>query len=169
MTPEEFAARTMRALDELGVAPDVVIHQVAAESAEGVASQTVTVARWTADVRVTARPDTPIRVAVADGLDEERLGRELRSELRRALRLCPLCQRIGHVEKIRDARGQQDACAVRCPECGDFEIDQTLIKGLRSAWERNDRDVLDRLPSVSEATQRGEAPRLTEANWRDVN
>lgn len=168
MSPEEFAARITRALDELGVAPDVVIHQVAAEAAEGVASQAVTIARWTADLRATARPDAAIRIAVAEGLEEDRLGRELRAELRRALRLCPLCQRIGHVEKIRDAQGEQEACAVRCPACGAFEIDQSLIKSLRSAWERNDRDVLDRLPSVSEATHRGDAPRLTSENWREV-
>jgi len=169
MTPEEFSARIMRALDELGVAPNVVIHQVAAEAAEGVASQSAALARWTADLRVTLRPDAEIRIAVAEGLDEERLGRELRAELRRALRMCPLCQRIGHVEKLRNAQGQQDACAVRCPACGDFEIDQSLIKDLRSAWERNDRDVLDRLPSVSEATHRGDAPRLTAANWREID
>jgi hypothetical protein len=164
MTAEEFRARVARALEELRVASEVVIHQVAAEAAEGVA-----VARWTADVRVASKPDTAITIAVAEGLDEERRAKEIRAELRRALRMCPLCQRIGHVEKLRNAQGQQEACAVRCPACGDFEIEQSLIRDFRSAWERDDRDVLDRLPVLSETTQRGDAPRITATNWRDVS
>jgi hypothetical protein len=168
MTAEQFRARVSGALEELGVAGEVVVHQVAAEAAAD-ASDESAVARWTADVRITARPDAAIALAVAEGLDEDRLGRELRAELRRALRMCPLCQRIGHVEKLRNAQGQQEACAVRCPACGDFEIDQSLIRELRSAWERADREVLDRLPAVSDATQRGTAARLTRENWKDVS
>jgi hypothetical protein len=167
MIAEEFRARVSRALEELGVSGEVVVHQVAAEAAAD-ASEESAVARWTADVRITARPDTAIALAVAEGLDEDRLGREIRAELRRALRMCPLCQRIGHVEKLRNAQGTQEACAVRCPACGEFEIDQALIRELRAAWERADRDVLDRLPAVSDATHRGEAPRLTAATWKNV-
>jgi hypothetical protein len=165
MNADDFRTRVTRALEELGVAGEAAVQQVTAEAAEGGA------ARWTADIRVTARPDAPILIGIADGLDEERGGRELRGELRRALRMCPLCQRIGHVEKLRNAQGQQEACAVRCPACGQFEIDQSLIKELRAAWERDDRDVLDRLPGVSEVTRRGHevAPRLTKDNWRDVS
>jgi hypothetical protein len=164
MNADEFRARVTRALEELGVASEVVIHQVGTEPAADEAA----VARWTADVRITARPDAAIAIAVAEGLDEDRRGREIRAELRRALRMCPLCQRIGHVEKLRNAQGQQEACSVRCPACGDFEIDQSLIRELRSAWERADREVLDRLPAVSDATHRGEAPRLTADTWKHV-
>lgn len=163
MTAEEFRARTARALEELGVAEEVVIHAIAAEAAEGAA-----VARWTADVRVVSRPDAAIAIGVAEGLDEPRLVRELRAELRRALRMCPLCQRIGHVEKLRNAQGQQEACSVQCPACGDFEIDQALIRELRAAWEQGDRDVLDRLPAVSDTIRQGVGPRLTSENWKDV-
>lgn len=165
MTAEEFRAHLTRALEDLGVADAVAIQWVAAESAEGAPPT-----RWTADVRVTAQPDVSIGIAVPHGLDEPSQARELRAELRRALRMCPLCQHIGHVEKLRDAQGQQQACAVRCPACGEFEIDQALIRELRSAWERDDRTVLDRLPAVSGATRRGPgaAPRLTTDNWRKI-
>ncbi len=86
--------------------------------------------------------------------------------LRRALRMCPLCDRIGHVEKLRGATGQQEGCVVRCPACGEFEIDQELVRRFRSARERHDAATLDRLPSLSERTRGGAHVRITTDNWR---
>jgi hypothetical protein len=98
--------------------------------------------------------------------DAARMESETRAELRRALRMCTLCDRIGHVEKLRGAAGQQEGCVVRCPACGDFEIDQELVRRFRSARERDDAAVLDRLPSLSERTRAGDHVRITADNWR---
>jgi hypothetical protein len=159
MTEDVFRAVLLQALEALGVAGEVVPQRLVA--AEG---------RWSAALDVRAKAGTVVQIAVSDADDPGRVGRDVRSELRRALRMCPLCQRIGHVEKLRDAEGQQEACAVRCPACGEFEIDQALIRDLRAAWERGDRSVLDRLAAVSEVTRRGPGatPRLTNENWRSV-
>jgi hypothetical protein len=159
MTGEEFLARVVRALEDLGVA-EVAVDRVAAEADGGQKGQ------WSADLRLASRPATPVSIRATENPDEARFAADLRAELRRALRMCPLCQRIGHVEKLRNAQGEQEACAVRCPSCGEFEIDQALIRELRGAWERGDRDVLDRLPAVSTATREGAQPRLTRENWR---
>jgi hypothetical protein len=108
-----------------------------------------------------------VTISVAADDDAARMERETRAELRRALRMCPLCERIGHVEKLRrGATGQQEGCAVRCPACGEFEIDQELVKRFRSARERDDAAVLDRLPSLSERTRAGSHVRITADNWR---
>ena len=106
-------------------------------------------------------------ISIAGDIDAARIESEARAELRRALRMCPLCERIGHVEKLRRGEtGQQEGCAVRCPACGEFEIDQELVKRFRSARERHDADVLDRLPSLSERTRGGSHVRITAGNWR---
>ena len=112
----------------------------------------------------------PASIAVPDDDDEARAARAIRDELRRALRLCPLCQRMGRVEKIRDASGRQEACAVRCPACGDYEIDQALIRTLRSAWERGEASVLARLPLVAEGLRSRPAAdrRLTAADFPET-
>ena len=106
----------------------------------------------------------PIAGTAAD--DAARVESETRAELRRALRMCPLCDRIGHVEKLRGATGQQEGCAVRCPACGDYEIDQELVRRFRSARERHDFAVLERLPSLSERTRTGSHVRISTDNWR---
>jgi hypothetical protein len=158
MTADQFRLLLLRSIETLGVGAEVAPRRI--ESSPD--------SRWSADVEILARPGTLVAIAVADTGDEERLTRDVRGELRRALRMCPLCQRIGHVEKLRNAEGQQEACAVRCPACGEFEIDQALIRDFRSAWERGDRSVLDRLPAVSDRTREGTAGRLTSENWKSV-
>jgi hypothetical protein len=111
-----------------------------------------------------------VTISVTPGADANadaaRMDSDTRAELRRALRMCPLCDRIGHVEKLRGAAGQQEGCVVRCPACGDFEIDQELVRRFRSARERDDAAVLDRLPSLSERTRAGDHVRITADNWR---
>lgn len=160
MTVDQIGRALVRALAALGVADQAAPRDIAG----------ATGGKWLADVELRDQPGAVVTVTVADGDDEAAMERALRGELRRALRMCPLCQRIGHVEKLRNAEGQQEACAVRCPACGDFEIDQALIRDLRTAWERGDRGVLERLPAVSTATRRrqGEGPRLTSENWRSL-
>jgi hypothetical protein len=107
-----------------------------------------------------------VSISVAAEGDAARMESDTRAELRRALRMCPLCDRIGHVEKLRGATGQQEGCVVRCPACGEFEIDQELMRRFRSARERHDATVLDRLPSLSERTRAGSHVRITADNWR---
>jgi hypothetical protein len=160
MDSDRFRKILLQAVESLGVSDQVAARRVSEANDGG----------WSADVEILARPGTLVNIAVGAEPDEARLMRDVRGELRRALRMCPLCQRIGHVEKLRNAAGQQEACAVRCPACGEFEIDQALIRDLRSAWERDDRAVLDRLPTVSEVMRReqGTAPRLTSENWRSI-
>jgi hypothetical protein len=122
----------------------------------------------TAELRLVAggSDDRPVTISVATSGDAAGVASETRAELRRALRMCPLCQRIGHVEKLRGATGRQEGCIVSCPACGDFEIDQELIRRFRSAWERHDPAILDRLPSISERTRTGSHVRITADNWK---
>ena len=153
MTREAFDEVVRGALAELHVADQVTLVGVMPESQA-----------MTADLQIVTGGTVKISVAASD--DAARVASETRAELRRALRMCPLCQRIGHVEKLRGATGQQEGCVVRCPACGDFEIDQELIRRFRSAWERHDDAVLDRLPSLSERTRAGSNVRITAENWR---
>jgi hypothetical protein len=166
MTREEFEDVVRRALDELRVADQVTLVGVAPTPDNDA---------MTAELRFVAgsSDDRPVTISVASGAtssaesgDAARVASETRAELRRALRMCPLCQRIGHVEKLRGATGQQEGCIVRCPGCGDYEIDQELIRRFRSAWERHDAVVLDRLPSISERTRTGSHVRITADNWK---
>jgi hypothetical protein len=115
---------------------------------------------------VAAGKTVTISVTPNADADAPRMESDTRAELRRALRMCPLCDRIGHVEKLRGAAGQQEGCVVRCPACGEFEIDQELVRRFRSARERDDAAVLDRLPSLSERTRAGDHVRITADNWR---
>ena len=154
---QDFEAVVRQALATLGVADEVTLVR-AGRADDGVA--------LAADVRLNAAGAKTVSIAVAPTTDDARLASETRAELRRALRMCPLCQRIGHVEKVRGAEGQQEGCIVRCPACGEFEIDQELVKRFRSAWERNDRAVLDRLPSLSTRTRGGPHVRITAEGWR---
>ena len=153
---EDFEAVVRRALVMLGVAGEVTVIR-AGLSGDGT---------LTADLRVNAAGDKAVGISVAAPDDEARLESETRAELRRALRLCPLCQRIGHVEKLRGAEGQQEGCIVRCPACGEYEIDQELVRRFRSAWERDDRTVLERLPSLSARTRAESHVRITTGTWR---
>lgn len=153
---EDFATVVRGALADLGVADAVTLVTAVDQADTGTR---------TAELRVnTGGKTVSISVAAAD--DAARLASETRAELRRALRMCPLCQRIGHVEKLRGAEGQQEGCVVRCSACGEYEIDQELVKRFRSAWERRDQAVLDRLPSLSARTSGGAHVRITTENWR---
>lgn len=154
MTREEFEDVVRRALAGLGVGDQVTL------IATGTAADT---GAMMAEMRV---GEGAVKISVAAEGDAARLESETRAELRRALRMCPLCDRIGHVEKLRGASGQQEGCAVRCPACGDYEIDQELVRRFRSARERDDAAVLDRLPSLSERTRAGSHIRITSDNWR---
>jgi hypothetical protein len=150
MTEARIVQLVTTALESLGVADRVTV-----ASAQ---------LRDSTDWTIALAFDGPPSSIIAPDRDEEQTSAAIRGELRRALRMCPLCQRIGHVEKIRDAEGRQEACAVRCPACGDYEIDQSLIRDLRSAWERGDENVLARLPGVADALrQRPEADRRLRA------
>ena len=156
--PEDFATIVRGALADLGVADAVTLIDTAIQPDTG--------AR-TADLRVNAAGDKTVGIAVGATDDEARLASDTRAELRRALRMCPLCQRIGHVEKLRSSEGQHEGCIVRCAACGEYEIDQELVKRFRSAWERGDHTVLDRLPSLSARTSGGGAHvRITTDNCR---
>jgi hypothetical protein len=162
MTREEFEDVVRRALAELRVDDQVTLAGVAAAADSDA---------MTAELRLIADSSggKTVSISVAASGDAARVASETRAELRRALRMCPLCQRIGHVEKLRGAAGQQEGCVVRCPACGDFEIDQELIRRFRSAWERHDAAILDRLPSLSERTRVGSHVRITADDWqRDV-
>ena len=152
---EDFETVVRRALAVLGVAGEVTVMR-AGPSGD---------ATLTADLRVNAA-DKAVGISVAVPDDEARLESETRAELRRALRMCPLCQRIGHVEKLRGGEGQHEGCIVRCPGCGEYEIDQELVRRFRSAWERDDRTVLERLPSLSARTRGGSHVRITTETWR---
>jgi hypothetical protein len=156
MTSDEFVTAVSQAIDALGLAGEV---QVAGASVGDDGAH---------DARLTVRvnPAADAHVRLAPGVEGPRAAREIRGELRRALRLCPVCQRIGHVEKIADSAGVHDACLVVCPSCGRYEIDQALIKDLRAAWERGDADVLGRLPSLSSELRQGTRGRITAANWK---
>jgi hypothetical protein len=160
MTSDELRARILHAIDTLGVADQVVPRRVDL-TPDGT---------WSVDIEILAKQGALVTIAGSAAGEAARVDEDIRGELRRALRMCPLCQRIGHVEKLRNAQGQQEACVVRCPACGEFEIDQALIRDFRSAWERGDRSVLDRLPAVAEATRRrpGAGARLTRDNWRSI-
>lgn len=165
MTRDEFEDVVRRALGELRVADQVTLVGV------GVADTPDSDA-MTGELRLVAgggggaSDGRAVIISVATSGDAGRVARETRAELRRALRMCPLCQRIGHVEKLRGAAGQQEGCIVRCPACGDFEIDQELIRRFRSAWERRDAVILDRLPSLSDRTRAGSHARITADNWQ---
>lgn len=177
MTREDFEGIVRRALEALGVADQVTLIGGAGEATDtgamtarlrvggGDASGGGSVGAGgagggTVMISVAAAADTDT------GADAARMESETRAELRRALRMCPLCDRIGHVEKLRGATGQQEGCAVRCPACGEFEIDQELVRRFRSARERDDAATLDRLPSLSERTRAGSHVRITTDNWR---
>jgi hypothetical protein len=162
MTGEDFEGVVRRALEGLRVADQVTV------IGTGTAADT---GKMTAEVRVgeASGGGGTVTIAVAADLDAARMESETRAELRRGLRMCPLCDRIGHVEKLRGATGQQEACAVRCPACGEYEIDQELVRRFRSAHERHDAAVLDRLPALSERTRaasQGPHVRITTDNWR---
>jgi hypothetical protein len=186
MTREEFEDVVQRALAELRVDDQVTLAGVAAAADSDamtaelrlIADSSIA-ASSSADSSAAGRSGTSgsdttgsgrtVSISVAASGDAARVASETRAELRRALRMCPLCQRIGHVEKLRGAAGQQEGCVVRCPACGDFEIDQELIRRFRSAWERHDAAILDRLPSLSERTRVGSHVRITADDWqRDV-
>lgn len=112
-------------------------------------------------------PGRHVHIAVDPALEGERLEHAIRGELQRGLRLCPLCQRIGHVEKIRGEGGTHDACAVRCPACGEYEIDQALVKDFRAAWDRLDPDLLPRLAALAESIRAAPRPRrITTDQWQ---
>lgn len=158
MTREDFESLVGRALAALRVADQVTVIG---------ADVTPDTGAMTAELRVADDSGGTVTISVAADDDAARIESETRAELRRALRMCPLCERIGHVEKLRrGATGQQEGCAVRCPACGEFEIDQELVKRFRSARERDDAAVLDRLPSLSERTRAGSHVRITADNWR---
>jgi hypothetical protein len=158
MTREDFEGIVRRALEALGVSDQVTL--IGADAAPDTGAMT-------AKLRIGADGNTvSISVAADVAADAARMESETRAELRRALRMCPLCDRIGHVEKLRGATGQQEGCVVRCPACGEFEIDQELVRRFRSARERHDATVLDRLPSLSERTRAGSQVRITADNWR---
>jgi hypothetical protein len=163
MTREDFEGVVRRALTGLRVGDQVTVINT------GTAPDT---GAMTAELRVGGGDSTggggggTVKISVAADGDEARVESETRAELRRALRMCPLCDRIGHVEKLRGASGQQEGCVVRCPACGDYEIDQELVRRFRSARERHDDAVLDRLPSLSERTRSGAHVRITADNWR---
>lgn len=164
MTREDFEGIVRRALEALGVADQVTLIAADATPEPGAGAMT-------AELRVgggdgSSGGDTVKISVAAAGDDAARMESETRAELRRALRMCPLCERIGHVEKLRGATGQQEGCAVRCPACGEFEIDQELVRRFRSARERHDAATLDRLPSLSERTRAGAHVRITADNWR---
>jgi len=184
MTREDFEGTVRRALEALGVADQVTLDQLTLIGGDGEATDA---GAMTARLRVGGGDGSgggsdsggaggadggtvTISVAAAadtdTGADAARMESETRAELRRALRMCPLCDRIGHVEKLRGATGQQEGCAVRCPACGEFEIDQELVRRFRSARERDDAATLDRLPSLSDRTRAGSHVRITTDNWR---
>jgi hypothetical protein len=137
MTEAEVFQRVSAELETLGVSDRVKVGRAERRDSS----------QW----QVALSLDGPPTSIMVPDRDDESTGKAIRGELRRALRMCPLCQRIGHVEKIRDSSGQQEACAVRCPACGEYEIDQALIRDLRSAWERGDEKVLTKLPGVADA------------------
>lgn len=156
MTLDEFAAAVRNEIAGLGVADQVQLDAVCREGDQP----------FEATLSITSRPGATVRIALAQSVPADAAGRELRGELRRALRMCPLCQRIGHVEKLRDEAGHHNACLVRCPACGQFEIDQALIRDFRDAWERRDDRVLARLPELSRAVQEGRTGKITQENWK---
>jgi hypothetical protein len=162
MTGEDFEALVRRALATLRVDDQVTVSGANAAPVNGAMTARLLIAGGDAAGGNTVT----ISVAADAATDAARLESETRAELRRALRMCPLCDRIGHVEKLRGATGQQEGCAVRCPACGDYEIDQELVRRFRSARERDDAAVLDRLPSLSERTRTGAHVRITADNWR---
>jgi hypothetical protein len=164
MTREDFEGVVRRALTGLGVGDQVTLIGTGAAPDTGA---------MTAELRIGGGSGSDassgggaVKISVAADGDEARVESETRAELRRALRMCPLCDRIGHVEKLRGAAGQQEGCVVRCPACGDYEIDQELVRRFRSARERHDAAVLDRLPSLSERTRAGSHVRISADNWR---
>jgi hypothetical protein len=170
MTREDFEGIVRRALEALGVGDQVTVIGADTTPDTGAMTARLSVAGGTGGIGRGSGSGgdgggtVTISVAAAD--DAARMESETRAELRRALRMCPLCDRIGHVEKLRGATGQQEACAVRCPACGEFEIDQELVRRFRSARERHDGATLDRLPSLSERTRAGSHVRITTDNWR---
>jgi hypothetical protein len=193
MTREEFEDVVRRALADLRVADQVLLVGVAAvPDSEAMTAELRLVAGSRADEhsdggahegsrqsdehsegRVRGKGENSgrsdgriVTISVGTSGDAAHVASETRAELRRALRMCPLCQRMGHVEKLRNAAGQQEACLVRCPACGDFEIDQESIRRFRAAWERHDTAILDRLPSLSERTRAGSHVRIAADNWK---
>lgn len=171
MTREDFEGIVRRALAALHVEDQVTLIDAGETPDTGTGAMT-------AELRVDAASSgrsggssggssgAAVKISVAAADDAARIESETRAELRRALRMCPLCDRIGHVEKLRGAAGQQEGCAVRCPACGDYEIDQELVRRFRSARERHDFAVLERLPSLSERTRTGSHVRISTDNWR---
>jgi hypothetical protein len=179
MTGEDFEGIVRRAIAALGVDDQVTLVGTGAAQDTGAMTAELRVAGVAggsgsgsagggADSGGGGGAVVKISVAAAD--DVARMESETRAELRRALRMCPLCDRIGHVEKLRGATGQQEGCVVRCPACGEFEIDQELVRRFRSARERHDAAILDRLPSLSERARTGadggSHVRITSDNWR---
>jgi hypothetical protein len=179
MTREDFEGLVRRSLEALGVSDQVTLigadatpdtGAMTAKLRVGNGSGTAGTAGAGGGGGATGAAGNTVTISVAADVvadaDAARMESETRAELRRALRMCPLCDRIGHVEKLRGATGQQEGCVVRCPACGEYEIDQELVRRFRSARERRDAATLDRLPSLSERTRAGSHVRITADNWR---
>jgi hypothetical protein len=148
MTTTEFANLVQRALAELDVARAVALGDVRRSDDDAL------IAALTSD------SGGSVEIVVPASIEPGEVPREIRQELRRALRMCPLCQRIGHVEKLREPGEDPKACLVRCPACGEFIIAMPLIRSLRDAWEAHDEDVLRKLPHVSEAVRKPRPDRV---------
>jgi hypothetical protein len=72
---------------------------------------------------------------------------------------------------LRKAKFCYDAYRVECPTCGIYIISGVTMNELRQAWDRNTRDVLDRLPLLSRyvrgaRNRRGSVP-TGSALWKD--
>jgi hypothetical protein len=141
MTTTEFANLVQRALEELDVARAVTLGDIRRNDDDALIAA------------LTSNSGGSVEIVVPASIEPAAVPREIRQELRRALRMCPLCQRIGHVEKLREPGDDPKACLVRCPECGEFIIAMPLIRSLRDAWETHDEDVLRKLPQVSRAVK----------------
>lgn len=155
MKTDEFARAVTRELEKFGLTGAVSVE----------AASRVGAGPLEARLAVRDASGRHVRIAVDAALDGDALSHAIRGELQRGLRLCPLCQRMGHVEKIRAEGGTHEACAVRCPACGDYEIDQSLVKDFRAAWDRADPEVLPRLSALADSVRAAPGRRITADQW----
>lgn len=68
-------------------------------------------------------------------------------ELQQCLKLCPLCQREGYVQRLDS---HATVLFVSCPSCGEYEINGEASEELRKGVARDRADVLKAIPRLIE-------------------
>ena len=93
----------------------------------------------------------------------DRVGYELRQELRKTLQVCPLCQRRSDVQRLPN----RDALQIACDHCHSYVMSEPLLNHLRYLHETDAGDIDIKLARLAAFTSRAtrEVPVLDTNNW----